>query len=51
MHVYNWKVIISKEYKRVNKNKKSVYAGMPVCQYVYVMCLSFSLCVFLKKIS
>ena len=24
MHVYNWKVIISKEYKRVNKNKKSV---------------------------
>ena len=49
MHVYNWKVIISKEYKRVNKNKKSVYAGMPVC--LYVMCLSFSLCVFLKKIS
>ncbi len=28
MHVYNWKVIISKEYKRVNKNKKSVYASM-----------------------
>ena len=29
MHVYNWKVIISKEYKRVNKNnKKSVYAGI-----------------------
>ena len=22
MHVYNWKVIISKEYKRVNKKNK-----------------------------
>ena len=48
MHVYNWKVIISKEYKRVNKNKKSVYAGMPVC--LCDVSFFFFVCFFKKNI-